>query len=220
MPTMSRYKARFFDFYTHPENPELLVKEAKRYGYSGIGVLNETINGDITLPADFSIYRGVEIRANGSRIREEIKKYRHSHLILIINGGGEEINRAAVESDGLDILLQPSEFNNVLAKAAEDNGVAIGFNLGPLIRLRGERRVRELNIMRNNLKHARKYGLQMILTGAPGSVFDLRAPREMIAISSLFGMTESEAIGAMSGALLGILRKKSDNYIQEGVEIV
>ena len=55
---------------------------------------------------------------------------------MLVRGGEEEINRAAVESEGLDILLQPSEFNNVLAKAASDNSIAIGFNLGLLIRLK------------------------------------------------------------------------------------
>ena len=197
-----------------------MAKEGKRYGYSGIAVIGHDTNEKTIFSEDFSIYRGVEIQAKPSRIREEIRKYRESDHILIVEGGEEDINRAAVETEGLDILLHPLEFNNVLAKAASDNSVSIGFNVGLLIGLRGEARVRELKTMRINLKHARKYKLQLILTSDAHSIYDLRAPREMVAISSFFGMTEKEAVDAMSTTPLNILRRKSPNYIQEGIEII
>ncbi|MCX9081960.1 MAG: ribonuclease P protein component 3 [Candidatus Methanoperedens sp.] len=217
---MSQFDPKFYDFFTHPDSPGQMAAEAKRYGYSGIVVTNSKINKGIVLPDDFSIYKGIEIQAKPSRIREEIKKLKNSNLISIVRGGEEELNRAAVESAGLDILLQPLEFNNVLAKAASDNSIAIGFNLGSLIKLKGDARIRELKYMRTNIKHTRKYKLEMILTGDLGSVYDLRSPREMAALSSLFGMTQSEAIDAMSAAPMGILRRKSLNYIQEGVELI
>lgn len=217
---MSRFGSKFYDFYTHPENAGLMAIEGKKYGYSGIAVTGQDTNEKTIFPEDFSIYRGVKIQAKPSRIREEIKKYRGSDHILIVEGGEEEINRASVETEGLDILLHPLEFNNVLAKAASDNSVSIGFNLGLLIRLQGVERVRELKTMRINLKHARKYKLQLILTSDAHSIYDLRAPREMVAISSIFGMTEKEAVDAMSTTPLNILRRKSPNYIQEGIEII
>ena len=217
---MSKFYSRFYDFYAHPDIIGRLAAGAKGYGYSGIVVTNLNINEEIILPADFSIYKGVEIQAKPSRIREEIRKYRDSNLISIVKGGEEVINRAAVESEGLDILLQPSEFNNVLAKAARDNSIAIGFNLGLLIRFRGDARVRELKNMRTIIKHARKYELRMILTSDSASVYDLRSPREMAALSSLFGMTQSEAIEAMSATPMEILGRKNSNYIKEGIEII
>jgi len=217
---MSLFGSKFYDFYTHPDDVGLMATEGKRYGYSGITVIGNCANEKTLFPEDFSIHRGIEIQAKPSRIREEIKKYRGSDHILIINGGEEEINRAAVETEGVDILMHPLEFNNVLAKAASDNSVSIGFNLGSLIRLKGVARVRELKTMRINLKHAQKYKLQLILTSDAHSIYDLRAPREMVAISSLFGMTEKEAVDALSVTPLNILRKKSPDYIQEGIEII
>jgi ribonuclease P/MRP protein subunit RPP1 len=217
---MSRFGSQFFDFYTHPDNTGLMASVGKKYGYSGIAVIGHDTKNKTLFPEDFSIYRGIEIQAKPTRIREEIRKYRGSDLILIVNGGEEDINRAAVETEGLDILLHPLEFNNVLAKAAHDNSVSIGFNLGLLIRLQGVARVRELKTMNINLKHARKYKLQLILTSDAHSHYDLRAPREMVAISSLFGMTENEAVDAMSASPLNILRRKSPDYIQEGIEIL
>ena len=218
---MSLFDSRFYDFNVHPQGPNSIARmafEAKRRGYSGMAVINSTISGD--LPGDFSIYAGIEIKARPSGLREEIKKHRGSSVILIVIGGNEELTRAAVETEGLDILLQPAEFNNVLAKAASDNSIALGFDLGSLIHLRGEVRVRELMNMRTNLKYARKYDLSMILTSNAHSIFDIRSPREMEALSRLFGMKPEEAVKAMSSNPLGILRRKSPDYIQEGIEIL
>jgi len=74
--------------------------------------------------------------------------------------------------------------------------------------------------MRSNLKHARKYGLRMILTGDYYSIYDLRSPREIVAIGALFGMTAKEAVDAMSGGCLEILGRKSPHYIQEGIGLI
>ncbi len=218
---MSLFDASFYDFNIHPSDSSLteLALEAKRLGYSGIAIINSTIPEKEVLPENFSIYRGIEISARPSRLREEIKKHKGSDILTVI-GGDESQNRAAVETEGLDILMQPAQFNNVLAKAAFDNSIAIGFNLGSLIHLRGEARVRELMLMKANLKHARKYKLSMILTSSARSIYDLRSPREMAALGGLFGMTREEAVEAMSAAPLGILRRKSPEYVQEGVEIV
>lgn len=220
---MSLFDAKFYDFYVRlaaPDSISTFASEAKRYGYSGIAIVNSKSDKVENIPIGFSIYRVVEISCKSSKIRDEIKKYRGSTEILIARGGDEEFNRAAVEAAGLDILLQPAKFNHVLAKAAYDNSIGIGFNLSSLIRLRGEARIRELRTMRTNLKYARKYGLAMLLTGTPSTYYDLRSPREMTALASLFGMTEEEAVGAMSATPLDILRRKSPDYIQEGIEII
>ncbi|MFZ2410614.1 MAG: RNase P subunit p30 family protein, partial [Candidatus Methanoperedens sp.] len=214
---MSLFDSRFYDLYIHPGSSNPIARiafEAQRFGYSGIAVINSEISDRDGMPPDFSIYRGIGISCKSSRLREEIKKHKNSSDILVVPGGDEELNRAAVESEGLDILMQPAQFNNVLAKAASDNSVAIGFDLGSLIRLRGEARVRELIIMRANLKHARKYNLSMLLTSNAQSIHDIRSPREMAALAGLFGMAKEEAVDAMSSVPLGILKRKNPDYIQ------
>ncbi|MDP2768055.1 MAG: RNase P subunit p30 family protein [Candidatus Methanoperedens sp.] len=216
---MSLFNSAFYDFDIHPDGSSIteLAFEAKRLGYSGIAVTNSTIPDKEALPENFSIHRCVEL--SGRRIREEIKIHKETDILIAI-GGDETLNRAAVETEGLDILMQPAQFNNVLAKAALDNSIAIGFNLGSLIHFRGEAHVRELLLMKKNLKHARKYHLSMILTSSAHSIYDLRSPRELAALGGLFGMTEEDAFGAMSAAPLTILRRKSPEYVQEGVEIL
>jgi len=98
--------------------------------------------------------------------------------------------------------------------------VAIEFDMGSIIRLRGSARVRALAELRHNLKLARKYGTPVLLTSNAQSIYDLRAPREMIALASIFGMTTEEAIAALSTVPEEIIRRGSRNWIMEGVEIV
>ncbi len=223
---MPLFDAKFYDLNVHPIPDSLasitrLAFEAKRYGYSGIAVLNSTIDLDTAnKPENFSIYSGIEISCKSSKLRDEIKKHKEKTDILMVRGGDEEFTRAAVETARLDILLQPVKFNHVLARIASDNSITLGFNIGSLIRRQGEARIRELIIMSSNLKYARKYNMRMVITSDSYSNYDLRSPREMAALASLFGMTAKEAVDAMSTNPLEILRRKSPDYIQEGIEII
>ena len=215
---MPQFDSNFYEFYRTPDTGSIpdAAAWAKRYGFSGMVIIAPGMKKE--LPDGF--YRGMEIQAKPSRMREEIRKFRDSDNILIVRGGDEETARAAAESEGLDILLQPAGINNVIAQAASDNSVAIGFDLGVLIRLRGEARIRELHNMRINLRHARKYEISMILTCYPHSVHDLRSPREMAALSGVFGMMQDEAVRAIATTPHDILRRKSREYIREGIEII
>jgi ribonuclease P/MRP protein subunit RPP1 len=223
---MSMFNAKFYDFMVHlPDEMDSvisLVSAAKEFGYSGIAALNLKKNRtDMNqLPKDFSIYNAIEVSGKPSKLRDEIRKYKDTGGILIARGRNEEVARAAVETERLDIILQPVKFNNVLGKIASDNSIALGFNIGSIIHTRGEERVRELRIMRANLMYARKYDLQMVLTCEPYSMYDFRSPREMAALGGLFGMSLKEAVDGMSTVPLDIIRKKSTGHIQEGVEII
>ena len=223
---MSMFNAKFYDFMVHlPDEMDSinsLVLAAKEFGYSGIAAINQKKNRtDMNrLPEDFSIYNAIEVSGNPKKLRDEIRKYKDTGDILIARGRNEEVARAAVETERLDIILQPVKFNNVLGKIASDNSIALGFNIGSIIHTRGEQRALELRIMRNNLMYSRKYDLQMILTCEPYSIYDFRSPREMAAIGGLFGMSPKEAVDAMSSVPLNIMRKKSIEHIQEGVEII
>ena len=224
---MSLFDARFYDLYIHPipDTPDSITSlaiVARKYGYCGIAVVNSKSNDpdSVNKPENFSIHSGIEISCKPSKMRDEIRKQKGKEDILIAGGGDDEFIRAAAETEGFDILMQPAKFNNVLAKAAGDNSIALGFDMGHVISTRGEARIRELMIMRTNLRHARKYDLKMILTSGGTSHYDLRSPREMAALAGIFGMTAKEAVDAMSCIPMDILKRKSPDYVQEGIEII
>ncbi|MFQ6062303.1 MAG: ribonuclease P protein component 3 [Methanosarcinales archaeon] len=230
---------KFYDFNIHsaPEssdNPDQLALIAKRYGYSGIAITNHNLYFNlchkteykIDIP-NFNIYKGIEIKVeSANKLHSLIRKYRPKVEILAVHGGNESINRLAVENSHVDILAHPNQgkgngINHILASYASENKVAIEFNLDVIIQTRGGYRVRALSGFRKNLKLARKYKVPMIITSNAFSVYDIRAPREMIALAKLFGMTKEEAINALSVTPMQIIEHRTKKgVIMEGVEIV
>lgn len=226
---------KFYDFNIHsaPEssdNPEQLALIAKRYGYSGIAITNHNLylasaEYKIDIP-DFNIYKGIEIKVeSANKLHSLIRKYRPKVEILAVHGGNESINRLAVENSQVDILAHPDQekgngINHILASYASKNKVAIEFNLDVIIQTRGGSRVRALSDFRKNLKLARKYKVPMIITSNAFSIYDIRAPREMMALAKLFGMTKEEAINALSVTPMQIIENRTKKgVIMEGVEI-
>lgn len=230
-------RSRFFDLNIHTfpdfaDSPGRMVLEAKKMGFSGICLssLNPAniIHGYDVLPQvkDFELVAGIEIQADTvSTMKKTMTRLRDKADIILIGGGHDDINRAAVEDGRVDILAHSASrgmpLNHVLAKAAADNGVALDFNTDAFIMERGGSRIRILTAMRRNVRLARKYGVHMIITSNARSHYDLRGPREMMALGMLAGMTQHEALHALSSVPQAIIRRNLDrNRIMEGVKIL
>lgn len=210
---------------------EEIVAVARRLGYSGIAITNPD-NAKQVVPSvildGFEVISGVEIRTdNASKLHGIVSKYRDRVDILVVSGGSESINRAAVENPGVDLLVnlniaQDNGFNQVLAKAAGENRVAISFDIGGLIRLRGGSRVQALINYRKNLQLIRKYDVPFLLSSNARSCFDMRAPREMAALAALFGMSAEESIAGLTTIPHSIIARNRPpvGYISEGVQLV
>lgn len=231
-------KPKFFDICVHavPDGdntaPELAAF-ARHFGYSGITFANHSDKLPqscpvLSLPDGFEIFKGIElVEENPSKLNGLTKKFRKSVDVLIVHGGSETVNRAALENPRVDILNHPasdksSGLNQVLAKAAAENEVAIGLTLRPLLNSRGSRRIRQLSDLRANLDLARKYEVSIVLSSDAMSCFDLRSPMEALALAEICGLEEDEAIDAMSTVPERIISRNRPRpgYIREGVEVL
>ncbi|NQE06368.1 Ribonuclease P protein component 3 [ANME-1 cluster archaeon GoMg1] len=221
MPTF-----KFFDLNVHayPETEvpvEELIRVARRYGYAGIAITNydEVVKGKEggQLPpsiANFA-FRGIEIRAKSlSELKRRIRLYYGKVPLIVVRGGSKELNEAALKNPMVDVLAPPygehgkEGLTHVLVRYAAENDVAIEFNLNAIIHSRRSDRARILGKMRDILKFVRKYKAMPVITSNAHSIYDLRAPREMVALASLFGMQKEEAVHALSDIPEGILEKK------------
>jgi ribonuclease P/MRP protein subunit RPP1 len=231
-------KPKFYDFCVHAipdgENTaEQLATLSRHFGYSGIALANHSDKLPQSRPLltstdGLEIFRGIElVEENPSKLNGLIGKFRQSVDVLIVHGGSETVNRAALENPRVDILNHPafdksSGLNQVLAKAAAENGVAIGLTLRPLLHSRGSRRIRLLSDLRANLDLARKYDVSLVLSSDAVSCFDLRSPMETLALAEVCGLEEDEAIDSISTVPENIISRNhpGPGYIREGVEVL
>ena len=229
-------KTKFYDLNVHSipdgkNTPQKMAALANHFEYFGIAITNHsnTESKPIGFESNgFEVFKGIEIvSTNASKLHGLIGKYRNSVDVLIVHGGDENINRAAVENKNVDILAHPqtpkdSGLNHILARSASENNVAIEFDLDAIFKGRGGRRVHALSYFRKNVQIARKFDVPMILTSNAASYFDLRAPREMVALAGLFGMDKDEAISAISTVPAGIIarNRQGSRFIRHGVEVI
>jgi len=216
-----------------PEGSDSISRLAfvtRQLGYNGIIVCNHTGFDNLFWPNAASRFKnidvalGVEIVANTPEIlRNSVSTLRARYSFIAVHGGLEGINRAACEDPKVDVLLHPEESRKVLSiaavRSAKQNQVAIGFDLSPLIQLRGAPRVRWLEIINRNIILARKFDLPIMITTGGKSHFDIRSPKDLIALAQLAGIERDEAEDALRlpAKILELNRKI---WLSPGVELL
>ena len=154
-----------------------------------------------------------------------VGNYRPKTTLLCVRGGTDALNRYAVEEERVDVLTRPfaddGDVNHVLAKAAATNGVRIAFDLGPVLRSDGGRRVQHLKKLRKLRELVRQYDTPFVVTGSPRSHLELRAPRELRAVGETIGFEPEEIESGLAewGRLAARNRERaSEEFIAPGVK--
>jgi ribonuclease P/MRP protein subunit RPP1 len=206
-----------------------LALAARRLGYQGLIICNAEPEKIFRPDAasrvtGIDVAFGAEVTAANSRVlKSRISSLRSHFPYILVNGCSDEMIRAACENPSVDVLMHMDERRRPLgiaaARAAEQNQVAVGFDLSPLIRLRGSYRARWLDIQRRNIELVRKFDLSVIITANARSHMDLRSPRDLMALAEVAGFEPSEARAALElpGKLLA-LNKRS--WLGPGVELL
>jgi ribonuclease P/MRP protein subunit RPP1 len=211
------------------DSPSRLALAARHLGYRGIIVCNSDPEKVFLLDAASRI-RGIEVAlgadvlASSPRaLRSRVLSLRSRCPLISVRGISEEMVRAACEDPNVDVLMHAQDGKPLLgiasARAAKLNKVAIGFDLSPMIRLRGSPRSRWLDVMRRTIELARKFNLSMVITTSARSHLDLRSPRDLLALAEVVGFETSEAKEAMMlpGKLLELNRR---SWAGPGVELL
>ena len=194
------------------DTPKRLNLAAYRLGFSQIVVTAHSPYWS-QFP-DSSLPLGVEIVAATVRdLRKKIAYFRDISTIVSVHGGDERINRAACKDDRVDVLMHPergkySGINQVTAKLAEKNEVALGLSLDYFWKTEELERSRLLAFQRRNVSLCQKFGVQVIITSDAYSHLDLRAPRQLKALARLLLLTDREAEIALSTAPLSIIKRR------------
>ncbi len=227
---MNFYECNLHTLPDGSDSPSRMALAAKRLGYSGIIICNHTTTGRAfgfdaaKLVGGIEVVFGAEIVATDQRaLHTKAASLRDRSDFLAVHGGDEKINRAACEDPNVDLLAHAHEgragIGVAAAKAARDNQVAIGLDLGPMIRLRGAARVRWMELVRRDLDLIRKFDLNLMISTGAKSHLDLRSPRDLVALACLFGLERERAVEALAlpESILALNRRR---WASVGVELL
>ena len=144
-------------------------------------------------------------------IKSQGKKLGFSKVITcgdlkLVEGGSEDKNRNYVSNKQNDVLMNPelkslkdkvhyrvSGLNQVLAKLAVNNDVAIGLGFSFVLNATGVERARILGRMRQNVKICQKIGTKMVVCSYANNLKEMRGSKDLLAFARLIGMSGDEA---------------------------
>jgi len=233
------------------EADHTLIKEALRLGYAGVSLFYlekdyklalkylDRIRADINLNnyslnhssgniTDFQIIAGLKLKPkNPLDLQKKIRNLPKTD-ILMVQGGDLKINRAACENIKVDILSRPyykrrdSGINHVLAKEAFKNNVSIEISLNDLLRSKNSLRAKIISYFHDIIKLHRKFNFPLLISSGAASFYDLRTPRDLIALFKCLNMNEDEIITSISHLPRSILDNslQRKNTIVSGVKVI
>ena len=205
-----------------------LVDHIKDKNKDNLGKIKETI---AQIDTDLEILIGAEICTDSPDIMQsQVKKLRNKADIIIVSGGISKINRAACEMPMVDILAHPergrkdSGIDEVMAKLAHKNSVAIELNFKYVLHSYNKIRSHLISHMKTNVRLAKKYDATIIISSGAESALDLRAGRELASLGTLVGLELAESLDCISfipQRIIEHVRKVKDpNYVMPGVETI
>jgi ribonuclease P/MRP protein subunit RPP1 len=169
-----------------------MALEARQMGLGGLVAVD-------TPPAIIEgvrVTRGIIITAQ--QVKEVISALRRvpkGNTLVMVNATDPGFVRAVIGLKNVHILrhvhrAEKYAFDHVAARMASEQGVAVDFDLRPVIYYRGVPRQKVLHRYMDVLALHHRYEFPLTISTNACSILDMRGPREIRALTSLFGMDE------------------------------
>jgi len=163
----------------------------------------------------------------------EMKKARNADLIVVKSS---EKDRHVFEKAKPDLIFdlelkakkdfihhRNSGLNHVLCNLAKKNKILVGFSLSSLLSTKDMLRSQIIGRIKQNIRLCRKYKIKTVLASFATTPYEMRSSHDLISLGISLGMHPKEAKESLQNALQKInsnKKKKSPDYIAEGIEIV
>ncbi|MBP1929347.1 ribonuclease P/MRP protein subunit RPP1 [Methanolinea mesophila] len=169
-----------------------MALEARQLGLSGL-VAIDTPPGIVE---GMKVTRGVIIAATQVKeVLSTLRKVPRADTLVMVNATDPGFVRAVIGLKSVHILrhvhkAEKYAFDHVAARMAADHGVAVDFDLRPVVYYRGVPRQKVLQRYRDVLTLHHRYEFPLTISTNSRSILDMRGPRELRALSALFDMDE------------------------------
>lgn len=171
--------------------------------------------------ADIETKSTVSLKQTLSRIRGNID-------IIGVECPNRSLFAFAARDSRVDIIVINPEnakiFRRTAAKLAAKNDTAVEISLSWIISTGGVSRINILNRFRKVVEETVNANAPLLLSSGAIHKYQLRAPRELMALARLLDIDEKEAKRALSDVpkqmILRNVEKRDPNYVTKGIKIV
>ncbi|MBN1431457.1 MAG: ribonuclease P [Methanomicrobiaceae archaeon] len=184
--------------------------EARYMGFDSIVCADGGFSGDIF---GVRVYRALCVKAkNQNDLVRAIRKSGFRPDIVLAEAGDTSFNRAALSTGGVDILRGIHDagrraFDDVCARKAVENFIAVDIDLSAIICRKGVSRQKALESFAEILKFQRKFGFMISISSGASSYINMRSADEIMSICGIFGMEKDEAASAL-GSVDSIINRQ------------
>jgi ribonuclease P/MRP protein subunit RPP1 len=159
-----------------------------------------------------------------------LRRLRRKFDVLCVQCDNKEIARQAAKDRRVDLLNFPNLdyrkrfFDRSEAELASSCLAAYEIDVKPLLVLEGPSRIRFLSSLRREVAIAKDFGVPLIVSSGVSEERLMRMPRDLASLSFLFGLTETEALDAVSTNPVGIVlrnrEKLGSNFVAPGITLI
>lgn len=216
-----------------------LIERAAQFGYSSISVPFNAQLEDTQIHAlkaactqaglDFVLRADYKPR-NQEDLMRFLRKFRRKLEVICIVCDEKEIARQAAKDRRVDLLTFPSLdyhkrfFDRAEAELASCSLAAVEVDVKSVLVLEGPPHVRMLSSLRREVAIAREFHVPIVVSSGVSEAHLMRMPRDMASLSYLFGLSETEALDAVStnpnAIVLRNREKLGSKFVAPGISVI
>lgn len=187
----------------------------------------------------FRVFSGALINAKKpAEVRDKARSALDAGAdIVLVDGGSEEINRAASECWEVDVLCHPenvsgkdlmdqksSGIDHIVARFMAEKSMALEIDVSQLLDSYGRGRSQLIGRMRQNVLLAKKYGVPLMIASGATDAYGLRSPHDLLSVGIALGMDSGLAKKSVEGFPSMVVKKSIDrrdpNVLLKGLEVL
>ena len=165
-----------------------------------------------------------------NELMHQLRRLRRKFEVICVNCENKEVARQAAKDHRVDLLNFPlldfrkRFFDKAEAELASNSLAALEIDVKPLLVLEGPARIRFLSSLRREVAIAKEFHVPIVVSSGVSEVKLLRRPREMAALTFLFGLDEASALKAVSQEPVAIVKrnreKLSAKFVAPGIRVI
>ncbi len=171
----------------------------------------------------------VKPKSQGDLIRL-LRRLRRKFEVICVLCESKEVARQAAKDHRVDLINFPNidfhrnYFDRAEAELASKSSTALELDLRPLLLSSGPSRVKLLSGLRREAAIALEFQVPIVISSAASDEWLLRKPREMAVLAELFGLSETQALNAVSinpqEMVTRNREKLCESYIAPGIRVL